>query len=102
MRPIFSPTEYIQSGRGTDGSFKSGNTEYEKEFFFLLDFCGVAEYFEEQYDYTVPLELPKEGKLLQGSSGKKASDEKGKYEGGQAETSGGDDSVRNSHLARCG
>ena len=67
MRPIFSPTEYIQiKGRGTRRfTFKIGNTEYEKKVFFLLDFCAVAEYFEEKYDYTLPLKLPrdvKEGK----------------------------------------
>lgn len=62
MRPIFSPTEYIQiKGRGTRlYTFKIGHTEYEKKNFFLLDFCGVAEYFEETYDYTVPLELPRD------------------------------------------
>jgi type I restriction enzyme R subunit len=62
MRPIFSPTEYIQiKGRGTRlFTFKLGNTEYEKKKFFLLDFCAVAEYFQEQYDYTVPLKLPRE------------------------------------------
>ena len=62
MRPIFSPTEYIQiKGRGTRlYTFKVGNTEYEKKRFFLLDFCAVAEYFQEQYDYTVPLKLPRE------------------------------------------
>lgn len=60
MRPIFSPTEYIQiKGRGTRlHTFRIGHTEYKKEFFFLLDYCGVAEYFEEKYDYSVPLELP--------------------------------------------
>jgi len=60
MRPIFSPTEYIQiKGRGTRRyTFTVGNTEYEKKFYFLLDFCAVAEYFEEQYNYTVPLKLP--------------------------------------------
>ena len=54
MRPIFSPTEYIQiKGRGTRlYTFKIGHTEYEKKNFFLLDFCAVAEYFEEKYDYT--------------------------------------------------
>ena len=64
MRPIFSPTEYIQiKGRGTRlFTFRIGNTEYEKKHFFLLDFCAVAEYFEEQYDYTVPLKLPREKK----------------------------------------
>ena len=62
MRPIFSPTEYIQiKGRGTRRyTFKVGNTEYEKKHFFLLDFCAVAEYFEEKYDYSVPLKLPRE------------------------------------------
>jgi len=61
MRPIFSPTEYIQiKGRGTRlYTFHIGNTVYKKEYFFLLDFCGVAEYFEEQYDYTQPLKLPR-------------------------------------------
>src|SRR4029077_11499640 len=62
MRPVFSPTEYIQiKGRGTRRyTFKIGHTEYEKKNFFLLDFCGVAEYFEEKYDYSVPLVVPRE------------------------------------------
>jgi len=61
MRPIFSPTEYIQiKGRGTRlFTFRLGNTEYEKKNFFLIDFCAVAEYFEETYDYSVPLPLPR-------------------------------------------
>jgi type I restriction enzyme, R subunit len=61
MRPIFSPTEYIQiKGRGTRlFTFKIGNTEYEKKNFFMLDFCAVAEYFEEKYDYTIPLKIPR-------------------------------------------
>src|SRR5205085_3750408 len=64
MRPIFSPTEYIQiKGRGTRlFTFKIGNTEYEKKNFFMLDFCAVAEYFEEKYDYTLPLPVPREPK----------------------------------------
>jgi type I restriction enzyme R subunit len=62
MRPIFSPTEYIQiKGRGTRTfTFTIGNTEYEKKHFFLLDFCAVAEYFEEKYDYSVPLKVSRE------------------------------------------
>ena len=61
MRPIFSPTEYIQiKGRGTRRfTFNVGNTEYEKKYFFLLDFCAVAEYFEEKYDYSLPLASPR-------------------------------------------
>jgi type I restriction enzyme R subunit len=92
MRPVFSPTDYIQiKGRGTRRfTFKNGNTEYEKEYFFLLDFCGVAEYFEEKYDYTVPLELPKEGKLQKGSGAPAIGDEKGTYEGTQSETGAGE------------
>lgn len=61
MRPIFSPTDYIQiKGRGTRlFTFRIGNTEYEKKHFFLLDFCGVCDYFEEEYDYSIPLSLPR-------------------------------------------
>lgn len=60
MRPIFSPTEYIQiKGRGTRRyTFRIGNSEYDKKCFYLLDFCAVAEYFEETYDYSLPLPLP--------------------------------------------
>jgi type I restriction enzyme R subunit len=60
MRPVFSPTEYIQiKGRGTRRfTFRIGTTEYQKDRFFLLDYCAVAEYFEEKYDYTLPLKLP--------------------------------------------
>jgi type I restriction enzyme R subunit len=64
MRPIFSPTEYVQiKGRGTRlFTFRVGNTEYEKKNFFILDFCGIAEYFEDKYDYSAPLKLPQEKK----------------------------------------
>jgi type I restriction enzyme, R subunit len=60
LRPIFSPTEYVQiKGRGTRlFTFKIGHTEYEKKNFFILDFCAVAEYFEDKYDYSLPLKLP--------------------------------------------
>jgi len=69
MRPIFSPTEYIQiKGRGTRlYTFRIGNTEYKKERFFLLDFCAVAEYFEEVYDYSVPLAVPRPAKEPKGT-----------------------------------
>ncbi|HZY42903.1 MAG TPA: helicase-related protein, partial [Anaerolineae bacterium] len=61
MRPIFSPTEYIQiKGRGTRlYTFKLNGWEFPKKVFYLLDFCGVAEYFEDKYDYSVPLKLPR-------------------------------------------
>jgi type I restriction enzyme R subunit len=87
MRPIFSPTEYIQiKGRGTRRyTFHCGNTEYEKQFYFLLDFCAVAEYFEEKYDYTVPLRLPVPKAVLRVDPGKmREREEYGPPEGGEA------------------
>jgi type I restriction enzyme, R subunit len=62
MRPIFSPTEYIQiKGRGTRlFTFRIGDEEFVKRSFSLLDFCAVAEYFEEHYDYRAALRLPRE------------------------------------------
>jgi type I restriction enzyme R subunit len=71
MRPIFSPTEYIQvKGRGTRRfTFRVGNTEYEKQKFFLIDFCAVAEYFEERYDYSAPLAAPSEGRRASAEGG---------------------------------
>ncbi len=73
MRPIFSPTEYIQiKGRGTRlFTFKVGGKNYEKQNFFMLDFCAVAEYFEEKYDYSAPLKISqvrKTGSLMAASS----------------------------------
>ena len=64
MRPIFSPTEYIQiKGRGTRlYTFQVGQTSYDKKNFFLLDFCAVAEFFEEKYDYSIPLKIPRQKK----------------------------------------
>lgn len=66
MRPIFSPTEFIQiKGRGTRlFTFKIGHTTYEKQRFFLIDFCAVAEFFEEKYDYSAPLKVPREPKKV--------------------------------------
>jgi type I restriction enzyme R subunit len=62
MRPVFSPTEYIQiKGRGTRlYRWETATQTFDKQFFHLLDFCAVAEYFEEKYDYTVPLKLPRQ------------------------------------------
>ena len=62
FRPIFSPTEYIQiKGRGTRlFTFEYDSKLFEKETFNLLDYCGVASYFEDTYDYSEPLRLPRE------------------------------------------
>jgi len=94
MRPVFSPTEYIQiKGRGTRRyTFRIGNTEYQKEYFFILDFCGVAEYFEEKYDYSIPLKVPKlkpEGKGKQGKTAGAQPGEEGETSGAEGGEAGG-------------
>jgi type I restriction enzyme R subunit len=68
MRPIFSPTEFIQiKGRGTrintfECKYKGASGfEYireKKETFKLFDFFAVCEYFEEKYNYDQVLKLP--------------------------------------------
>ncbi|MDR2172027.1 MAG: DEAD/DEAH box helicase family protein [Planctomycetaceae bacterium] len=65
MRPIFSPTDFVQmKGRGTRKfPFKytdEKGKEYkkEKEHFKLFDFFANCEYFEEKYDYDEVLKLP--------------------------------------------
>jgi len=71
MRPIFSPTDFIQiKGRGTrtytflhkikeDGYVE----EYKKDKknFKLFDFFATCEYFEEKFNYDEVLELPPTG-----------------------------------------
>jgi type I restriction enzyme, R subunit len=68
LRPIFSPTDFIQiKGRGTrkytfrytqreDG--QTHELTKEKERFKLFDFFAVCEYFEEDYNYDEAIELP--------------------------------------------
>jgi len=68
MRPIFSPTDFIQiKGRGTrkftfkhfekeDGEIKE--TRIAKDRFKLFDFFANCEFFEEKYDYNEVLHLP--------------------------------------------
>ncbi len=62
MRPIFSPTDFIQmKGRGTRKyQFKYheiGKTK-DKEKFLLLDFFANCEYFEKDFDYDKQIPLP--------------------------------------------
>lgn len=71
LRPIFSPTDFIQiKGRGTRTftfkySQKEGGRNYEtkieKENFKLFDFFANCEYFEEEYDYDEVIKLPVAG-----------------------------------------
>jgi len=65
MRPIFSPTDFIQiKGRGTRKytfNYKDTDNEIikaEKETFKLFDFFANCEYFEEKYNYDQVLKLP--------------------------------------------
>jgi type I restriction enzyme, R subunit len=69
MRPIFSPTEFIQiKGRGTrihkfEHKFQNDLGEEEsisidKSSFKLFDFFATCEYFEEKYQYDQVLKLP--------------------------------------------
>jgi len=69
MRPVFSPTEFIQiKGRGTrihkfEHKFKNNLGEEEtisidKAAFKLFDFFATCEYFEEKYQYDQVLKLP--------------------------------------------
>lgn len=65
MRPIFSPTDFIQiKGRGTrKHTFKftdeqKHTTLVEKKEFKILDFFANCQYFEEDFDYDGVLELP--------------------------------------------
>lgn len=69
LRPIFSPTDFIQiKGRGTrmnDFIFKERVNgvdtvhKYSKDNFYLFDFFGNYEYFEDKFDYDVEIKLPK-------------------------------------------
>ena len=69
MRPIFSPTDFIQiKGRGTrkhnfteelfDDELKSLVQDPEKYKFKLFDFFANCEYFEEKFNYDEILKLP--------------------------------------------
>ena len=65
MRPIFSPTDFIQiKGRGTRKYTFEYTDEYnekherEKDSFKFFDFFANCEYFEEKFDYDEVLKLP--------------------------------------------
>jgi type I restriction enzyme R subunit len=70
MRPIFSPSEFIQiKGRGTrrhnfaeeitDKNLRSQIGEKQKTRYKLFDFFANCEYFEEKFNYDEKLALPK-------------------------------------------
>lgn len=73
MRPIFSPTDFIQiKGRGTRRwrftytrklGVNSEDFQVEKDQFKLFDFFANCEYFEEKFDYDEVLKLPQKSAL---------------------------------------
>ena len=80
LRPIFSPTDFIQiKGRGTRRftfAYREKNDlgaieEYrrEKGNFKLFDFFANCEYFEEKFNYDEIIELPPEGGTGGGGEG---------------------------------
>jgi type I restriction enzyme R subunit len=65
MRPVFSPTDFIQiKGRGTRKFIFEYTDEYgekhkvSKDHFKFFDFFANCEYFEEKFDYDEVLQLP--------------------------------------------
>lgn len=79
MRPIFSPTDFIQiKGRGTRRytflhkiKEHANIEEYkeEKRTFKLFDFFATCEYFEEKFNYDEVLELPPTQAGVRGGGG---------------------------------
>lgn len=74
MRPVYSPSDFVQmKGRGTRKhtfSYIDYNNDEEviarpKQGFKIIDFFAVCEYFNEKYDYSVVIKLPRkiEGSL---------------------------------------
>ena len=90
MRPIFSPTDFIQiKGRGTrkfnftellfDDELKPLINEPEKKKFKLFDFFANCEYFEDKFNYDEIIKLPK---MSEGGSNDEASDSPSHYASG--------------------
>jgi type I restriction enzyme R subunit len=80
MRPIFSPTDFIQiKGRGTrtyeftkdlhDPELKSQIVSSKKINYKLFDFFANCEYFEEKYNYDEILKLPRRSEMGSGPGG---------------------------------
>ena len=75
MRPIFSPSDFVQiKGRGTRKytfSYTMFETEeqlkQEKDRFHLFDYFGNVEYFEKKHDYDEIVKLPQFSKGAEGT-----------------------------------
>ena len=80
MRPIFSPTDFVQiKGRGTrkhnfskdiiNKELKEDFKDCEKKHYKLFDFFANCEYFEEKFNYDEILKLPARGTKSEGNGG---------------------------------
>ncbi len=84
MRPIFSPTDFVQiKGRGTRKftfELKENiagiieKTKVEKDKFKLFDFFGNCEYFEEKFNYDEVIKLPQRNNKLKKGNGDDGTD----------------------------
>ena len=65
MKPIFSPSDFVQiKGRGTRRfDFVYEDQKEAKDNFYLFDFFGNCDYFENDFEYDKKLELPTSGKM---------------------------------------
>lgn len=86
MRPIFSPTDFVQiKGRGTrrhnfikdllDKELAKDVLNPDKQRFKLLDFFANCEYFEEKFNYDEIIKLPASGTGEKGGGGEVTIDE---------------------------
>lgn len=80
MRPIFSPTDFVQiKGRGTrkhnfsrdiiNKELKEDFKDCQKKEYKLFDFFANCEYFEEKFNYDAVLELPARSTKIGGDEG---------------------------------
>lgn len=65
MRPVFSPTDFVQiKGRGTRkwtyeySDYENEPITIQKDKFKFFDFFAVCEYFENEFDYDEKIKLP--------------------------------------------
>jgi len=82
MRPIFSPTDFIQiKGRGTrrhSFNYKDSDGDFidsEKNVFKLFDFFANCEYFENKFNYDEIIKLPTESNVTDGDGQKRKAEE---------------------------
>lgn len=86
MRPVFSPTDFVQiKGRGTR-KWKFEYNDYEndpivisKEKFKFFDFFATCEYFEKEFNYDEKIKLPTIKKASAPAEAQKPGDAQGEF-----------------------